>query len=224
MRSEFGVVMTIVERPDQVEWAVQRLRIVYPKVPFTIISDGLHQERYARIAEMYRGIYQQGEKLKIPVRGAEWWQRTFLAGLAMETQHVIKIDPDTSFNRTIASWPDFDCFGTVACRGSNREHVQGGVQGFQRSAIEKIVASGICLKPEFRDVEYWAWDRSSVPLLKRTKYLSTDQTLRRILLELKLQWGSWSEVRSLFGHAPQNPQKYAISHAHKWISLAERLT
>lgn len=49
------MVMTVVERPEQVEWAVQHLRTMGPEVPFTLISDGRHEERYARIAEAYGG-------------------------------------------------------------------------------------------------------------------------------------------------------------------------
>lgn len=222
--AEFGIVMVVVERPDQVEWALQRLRAVYPAVPFTLISDGQHQPRYERIAEVYGGSYQRGEKLKRPEHGAKWWQRTFEAGLALETPYVLKIDPDTSFNRPITSWPAFDCFGTVIWPDTDREHVQGGVQGFRRSAVERIVASGICLRPEFREVESWAWDASQIAEWKRDGYLSTDQTLRRILLALEISWGPWPDVISWYLHTPPDAARHAISHAHKWMQLHERRT
>ncbi len=186
--------MTVVERPEQVEWAIQNLRAVEPEVPFTLISDGKDEALYARIAEVYGGRYVLGEKLKTPMRGAEWWERTFQAGLAMGTEYILKVDPDTRFNRAIAEWPEWDCFGTVACAGSEREHVQGGVQGFRRSAVEQIVTSGICRDERFLEVAFWAWDKGMVGEWIRTGYLSTDQTLRVILLELGIQWGGWSEV------------------------------
>lgn len=223
-KPEFGVVMTIVERPDQVEWAIQRLRANHADAPFTLISDGRHEERYARIAEVYGGEYVKGEKLKTPERGAEWWQRTLEAGLAFGTPYFLKMDPDASFNRPIAQWPEFDCFGTVNCLGSDREHVQGGVQGFRRTAAEKIVGSGICLRPEFREVEYWAWDKAAIPGWKKARYLSTDMTLRRILIESGIQWGDWPEVKSWFDSKPPDYAKYAVSHAHKWMELEERKT
>ena len=156
----------------------------------------------------------------MPERGAEWWERTFKAGLALGTEYILKVDPDTRFNRPIASWPEFDCFGTVTCLGSDREHVQGGVQGFRRGAVERIVASGLCLNPRFREVAFWAWDPGMVREWTRTGYLSTDQTLRVLLLELGLTWGDWPEVVSWFGAAPQDWANYAISHAHKWQKLA----
>ena len=222
--ADFGVVMVVVERPDQVEWSIQRLRVVYPMVPITLISDGQHQPRYERIAEVYGGRYQRGEKLKRPERGAEWWQRTFEAGLEFGTPYVLKVDPDTRFNRPIASWPEFECFGTVIDAGTSREHIQGGVQGFRRTAVERIVASGICLRPEFRDVAFWSWDPASTEEWRRGGYLSTDQTLRRILLELDLAWGSWPEVISSFLATPPDADGYAISHAHKWMQLQDRRT
>ena len=122
--------MTVVERPEQVEWAIQHLREGAPDVPFTLISDGKDDERYGRIASVYGGRYIRGEKLKVPSCGAEWWQRTLEVGLELGTEFVLKVDPDTRFNRAIEQWPEWDCFGTVACRGSNREHVQGGCRVF----------------------------------------------------------------------------------------------
>jgi len=221
---QFGVVMTIVERPDQVEWAVQRLRRIYESVPLTLISDGDDNPRYPMIADAYGGTYQRGKRLKTPKHGAKWWERVFRAGLTQETPFVLKIDPDTSFNRPIRHWPEFDCFGTVTCRGSGQEHIQGGIQGFRRSAIEKIVASGICLRREFQDVAYWAWDSLFVPKWREQQYLSTDQLLRRVLLETSLSWGDWSEVRSWWMSAPSDPERFAITHAHKWMALSHRLT
>lgn len=216
VKPEFGVVMTVVERPEQVEWAVQRLRAVHRDAPFILISDGHHEDRYEKIAEAYGGDYQRGERLKIPERGAEWWQRAFEAGLALGTPHVLKVDPDTGFNRPIASWPEFDCFGTVACRGSDREHVQGGVQGFRRSAVERIAASGFCRDARFHEVAFWAWDKAQVQNWTKARYLSTDQTLRVILMELGLTWGSWAEVKSWFNATPPDWANFAISHSHKW--------
>ena len=212
---DFGVVMTVVEPPAQVEWAVRRLRAVSPEAPLVLISDGVHDERYDGIATHYGGRYERGEKLKTPERGAEWWQRTFSAGRALGTRYVLKVDADASFNRPIRWWPDYDCFGTVAWGGSDREHVQGGAQGFSRAAVERILDSRICLRAEFRQVDYWSWDAGATGHWEREKYLSTDQTLRRILMELGMRWGEWPEVKSWYLHTPPDAADFAISHAHK---------
>lgn len=98
------------------------------------------------------------------------------------------------------------------------------MQGFRRSAVKKILASGICLRPEFREVEYWAWDPAAISGWKKARYLSTDMTLRRILIELGIQWGEWQEVKSWFESKPPDFAKYAISHARKWVELEERRT
>lgn len=69
-------------------------------------------------------------------------------------------------------------------------------------------------------MESWAWDASQIAEWKRDGYLSTDQTLRCILLELGIPWGAWPDVISWYLHTPA--ERYAISHAHKWMQLRER--
>jgi hypothetical protein len=212
---DFCIVMTIVESPEKVAWALRHLRAVYPTVPTVLISDGVEEPRYAEIATQYQADYILGEKLKVLEKGGQWWQRAFEAGLAFGTRHILKVDPDTRFNRPILHWPDADCFGTISGKGQNWEHIQGGVQGFSRSAAETMANSGRCLCPSYCAVETWAWGEKEREEMKRDNYLSTDRVLMRLLREHGLRWENWPEVMSLWERAPENAEHYAISHAHK---------
>lgn len=213
--ADVGVVMTVVEPPEKVAWALRHLRAVYPDAPAAVISDGVDNAGYAEVAMRYGADYIRGERLKVIDAGARWWQRAFEAGLALGTRHILKVDPDTRFNRPARYWPEEDCFGYHLGPGMIGEHLQGGVQGFQRSAVGRIVESGICLRDEFKKVAYWTFHEGEGEGFERDGYLSTDRLLMRILNELKMSRTYWTEVVSHWGPAPADAERYAISHAHK---------
>ncbi len=212
--ADVGVVMTVVEPPEKVAWALRHLRAVYPNAPAVVISDGVDYG-YAEVTAKYGATYISGERLKVLDAGARWWQRAFEEGLALGTRHILKVDPDTRFNRPARHWPKEDCFGFHIGPGMVGEHIQGGVQGFQRSAVERIVKSGICLRDEFKKVAYWAFTAGEGECFERDGYLSTDRLLMRILKELGMSRTHWHEIVSHWGPAPADAERYAISHWHK---------
>jgi hypothetical protein len=213
--ADVGVVMTVVEPPEKVAWALRHLRSVYPAAPVAVISDGVDDAGYAAACAVYGARYIRGERLKITAAGGLWWQRTFEAALVMGTRYVLKVDPDTRFNRPVRVWPAADCFGNHVGLGEIGEHIQGGVQGFQRSAVERMIASGICLREELRDVGAWAFTEGERVYFERENYLSTDRVLVRVLKDLGMSLEHWREIVSNWGPAPADAERYAISHAHK---------
>jgi GR25 family glycosyltransferase involved in LPS biosynthesis len=213
--ADVGVVMAVVEPPEKVAWALRHLRAVYPTAPVAVISDGVDNEGYAPVCAQYGAVYVRGERLKVPAAGGRWWQRTLEAGLGMGTRYVLKVDPDTRFNRPVRSWPAADCFGNLLGEGKRGELIQGGIQGFQRSAVERIVTSGICLREEFRDVQSWAFTDKERAKFERENYLSTDRVLIRVLKDLGMSREHWHEVVSPWGPAPADAERFAISHWHK---------
>jgi hypothetical protein len=173
-------------------------------------------DEYAVVSAKFGATYIRGERLKVIEAGALWWQRVFEAGLSLGTRHILKVDPDTRFNRPARDWPTEDCFGHHIGRpGIVGEHIQGGVQGFQRIAVERIVNSGICKKADFKNVAYWAFTAGECTHFEKERYLSTDRLIMRILNELGMSRCHWREVVSNWGPAPADAERYAISHAHK---------
>src|SRR5688572_3646544 len=115
--NNFGVVMSIVERPKQVEWCLQQIRAIYPEIPIIVISDGYDNPEYPGVTDRYATKLIKGEKLKRASSGGAWWARTLLHGLSMGTEYLLKIDPDTKFQRPIVSWPTSDIAGTLLQKG-----------------------------------------------------------------------------------------------------------
>lgn len=212
----FTVLMTLVERPVQLAWCLHHLRVHYPTAPAIIISDGDGYEEYPEICSRYGASFVKGERLKRALHGGRWWQRVLEAGYSTGTDYLLKIDPDTKVQRKWEQWPSYDISGTVAGRGTNAEHIQGGVQLFSRNAVQKILDSKFFSDERLKDPATYAWNTDLLNHARRTNYLCSDAMLRAAKIALGLRWGTWSEALSMWKSLPNDHQRFAITHPHKW--------
>ena len=220
-KPNFAVIMTLVERPMQLKWCLHHLRLVYPAVEVVVISDGTGYPEYSDICAKYRARFVKGDRLKRAECGGRWWLRTLTHGLTLGTEYLVKIDPDTKFQREIAFWPTWDIFGTLSGRGTKWEHIQGGVQGFSRSTIVRLMESEFFNDHALCDPATYVWSEALLLHAKKKNYLCTDAMLQYAKKRLKLTWGDWSEASSRWRGLPANVAKYAVTHPHKWQSLTE---
>ncbi len=212
----FGVVMTVVERPAQLRWCLQHLRQVYPTIPVEIISDGAGHPEYSTVCEEYSAHFTQGERLKRASQGGGWWHRTIKHAAKTCADFVMKVDPDTKFQRPIRAWPLWDIAGTVSGFRSGYEHVQGGAQLISRKAIRGLIASRIFEAPELCDPSVYAWDNHLRDCAIAKDYLCTDAMLKHAIQRIGLTWGNWPEVESNWKWLPREHEHYAVTHPHKW--------
>ena len=219
----FSVVMTLVERPVQLEWCLHHLRLIYPDIVVTVISDGNGYPEYPGICAEYHAQFVKGEKLKRAACGGRWWLRTLTHGLETGTDYMIKIDPDTKFQRRIGVWPSHDIFGTLTGRGKHWEHIQGGVQGFARSTVVRLIETEYFADSALCDPATYAWSSTLLEHARKSNYLCTDAMLRSAKRALKLSWGDWTEVCSRWRGLPADKSRYAITHPHKWQSSVRTL-
>jgi hypothetical protein len=90
------------------------------------------------------------EHLKTADKAGRWTERYLKAFLATDADVLIKVDPDTAVNGTVASFPEADVFG----QRYMGQHVQGGAMGYSRAAAQKIVDSGLLLRAKYTLLEY----------------------------------------------------------------------
>lgn len=223
LQDNFNVVITLVERPMQLKWCLHHLRLIYPNVIVTVISDGKGYPDYPAICTDYRAHFIKGEKLKKASSGGRWWLRMLTHGLATGTDYVLKIDPDTKFQRKIRHWPSYDIFGTLVGSGTKWEHIQGGVQGFSCSAVTRLIQSKYFSNSALRDPITYTWSDTLLEYARRSNYLCTDAMLRAAKKSLAMTWGDWPEICSKWRNLPTEKNKYAITHPHKWQSFSEPL-
>lgn len=208
--------MTVVERPAQVAWCLHHLRTVYPDIPVTVLSDGTGYPQYPAISSQYGARFLKGDRLKRASKGGQWWERTLSSAWETGADFVLKIDPDTKFQRPIQVWPETDIAGTLTGARQRFEHIQGGVQLFRRRAIERLLESKYFQREELYRSEYYAWGKDLLNHARRTDYLCTDAMLKKAKADMGLTWGPWSEVCSKWKSLPARHQHFAVTHPHKW--------
>jgi hypothetical protein len=214
-RLAFGVTVYR-EPPTQLDDCLARVRAVYERESVFVISDGNDDRGYRECCRRHRAGYYPGERLKVATCGAQWWQRFFEIALARPADFVFKMDADTWLHRPFAGFPKWDVFGTV-----DRDfEIQGGMQGFRRSTVQKIVTSGICLDPVYKDPARWGPPRT-VKYTQSTGQISSDHSLAHIVRRLGLTWGDWAEVDCQWRKSREFRDGVAASHPHKeWNRLA----
>jgi hypothetical protein len=199
------------EALKQLDWCLGHLRAAYPSVPVFVIDDGGRNPGYADVCTSHGCDYHRGERLKAVRHGCRWWQRFFTTALRYDWHYCFKMDPDTRLHRPFRCMPEnLDVFGTV-----EREcDVQGGLQGFRRECVRRVVDSGVCLDPVYADVAAWgtAMTRNYT---RNTGQISTDHSLAHIVRRLKLTWGAWDEVDCQWRKTRPFRDGVAATHPHK---------
>lgn len=168
-----------------------------------------------------RARFVQSTPMKNHACGARWWDRVFQEGLKEQGELIFKIDPDTHVVRQLKIIPAADCFGTLLGKGHVQEHIQGGCQGFWRSAVERIVASKVLLDDAYKDWRTWAFGGGTCDCDfgsgNWAGYLSTDRINMHVLRRLHMTWDNHPDMACYFllNELPEHLKNYAITHPHK---------
>jgi hypothetical protein len=128
-------------------------------------------------------------RLKLPQFSGQWTERWMKAALATNADIIIKIDPDTRAYNAVTTFPTTDIFGQIAQNGiygGLKGVIHGAAIGFQRAAVEKIVASGL-----LSDKKYTVKPYTTTRGLTETISLQ-DPIVHDVATRLGLTMGAWA--------------------------------
>ena len=202
---------------------VADIRALYPESRLVCIADG-QVDNLALIQECDRQsvrLIQTSRRLKLPEFGGLWLERLFSHAIEhTDSPHIIRTEGDTKFWRRFSTFPDTDLGGTLSHRYSF-DFVRGGCIALQRTAIIKILASGLLRDPEYcknSDYSYQRYGqyRYSNEPIDLALIALTDLILGSVANRLHLSLSEWGEVniqfRDLEKLIDSNP--YAATHPH----------
>lgn len=201
------------EGGEQLRWFLGNLRRAYPSMPVFVISDGHDDPSYSHVCNDFGADYIAGNCLKRLSCGALWWDRFFRHIQAYPFEFAFKVDPDTKIIRPFRRFPPFDIFGTKEGR-----NIQGGIQGFSRSAVNKIIERDLCRSSRYQDVVRWTRADATQKVreyIDATGRTSTDFLLMDIARRLGLACGNWLEVDSQWKRNRPFRSDVAATHPHK---------
>lgn len=197
---------------------VEQIREHHPGSQVIVISDG-NWDGVDDLWDLPDLIV--GDRIKNqPSMAGAWIERYMKAFLERSTaKYLIRVDADTILHRPIAFIPDTDHFGHIAVN-SHPPFVNQAGCGYTRSAIKRILNSGLLTMPEYGQPPYlyqrfgitkrWEWEEPSNEL-----FIYGDRILQSINYRLGLSVGGWSECLVNFREIPGNPDKrWALTHPH----------
>jgi hypothetical protein len=127
-------------------------------------------------------------RLKLPQFSGQWTERWMKGALATPADIIVKIDPDTRAYNAVATFPTTDIFGQIAKNGvyyNLKGVIHGAAIGFKRSAVEKIVESGLLTSVKYT-VKPYVTSRDSTETISLQ-----DPIVHDIALQLGLTMGAW---------------------------------
>lgn len=150
-------------------------------------------------------------RIKLPQFAGAWTERWMKAALETAADIIVKVDPDTRAYVRATEFPKEDIFGQVSDPGTYW-HIEGVIFGaaigFQRSAVEKIVASGL-LNDKKYTVHPYLFDRE-----EDTTVSLQDPIVHDIGLRLQLSSGKWTglQMHTRWGDPVRDAEKYTFVH------------
>jgi len=181
------------EQKVAIQESVDLIYRAYPTASIVLIADRIRSDLMDINAR-----FVQSTPMKNQASGALWWDRLFREGLKEQGELIFKIDPDAHVNRPLKVIPAADCFGTLLGKNHIQEHIQGGCQGFWRSAAERIFNSQVLLDDAYKDWHTWAFggghaDTDFGPT-GWADYLSTDRINMHVLKRLNMTWDNHPDM------------------------------
>lgn len=186
------------------------VRAQYGDQPIFVISDGIQNLDYPKVCAEHGAEYILGERLKVLDSGGAWWHRLFRKAASYPFDYFFKIDPDTRIHRRFKFFPEWELFGS-----KDSVNIQGGIQGFRRSAVDKIIRSRLLDSPALKNPETWARNDVTKAYVRKTGQISTDFVLMYIIHQLGMTWGDWKEVDSQWHLDRPFRNDVAATHPHK---------
>jgi hypothetical protein len=150
-------------------------------------------------------------RLKLPQFAGAWTERWMKATLATNADIIIKIDPDTRAYNAVTTFPTTDIFGQIAENGiywNVKGVIHGAAIGFQRSAIQKIVDSGLLLDKKYTTKPYlYSRDMTEAISLQ-------DPIVHDVALRLGLTMGAWAGLQLFTKWQQPTVDKSTATFAH----------
>lgn len=213
MAANLGFVLNVF--PEHDEELAQRLIVQlmanFPGAPISVITDG----KLANSAAFQKDIiaYHEGVPLKQRRTGGLWTQRMLQQGLGLDTEYVVKLDPDSYIHRPFAVLPEGDLAGERKLTPWGTPYIRGGCIVFKRDAIRTMLDSNYLLDPLYTRADLYCYrhyaDNRLVAL--------TDYIIGSVAERCELSVEDWHEVSGgIYGTwdlVPDNPNdQWAITH------------
>lgn len=183
---------------DNAEKSAAAVTAIYPSASVIMIDD-------------------ETTKLKLPPNAGQWTQRWMTQALATDADILFKIDPDTRALVAATSFPTADVFGQQSTLGTYYPKspvtiICGGCIGFQKTAVEKILESGLLLNEKYNVAPYaYAERRYGTP---RQTVILNDPIMDDVILQLGLTKAVWAGLDLMMSWEPARPFKPNSTFVH----------
>jgi len=198
----FGFIIVIYDEPQkQIDACVRSVRNVYPDKQIILISDGGPD---IIIPDGCRFI--RGEHLKELRFGGAWVHRLCEVGLTLNTDKVIKIDPDTRVVRPFREMPDADYFGELM--GNNKigvNIIRGGCKGYSSRVLRQAFVEKWFLDSVFVNNDIFSYKKRG-----RSNALSEDQATAWGFFKHGVSFTCWPEIMNENFNIPRFATKHRV--------------
>jgi len=196
----FGFLIPVFNEPQkQIDACVLSVRKAYPDIQITLISDGGPD-----IIVPTGCGYVKGQHLKELEFGGAWVHRLCEVGLTLNTDKIIKIDPDTRILRPFYEIPDADYFGELMKNRKIKINlVRGGCKGYSKQVMQRAFT------------EKWFQDECFIsPIFAYNKMhrnmLSEDQVTAWGMFKHGIEFTSWPEIMNEDIDDPRYSTKHRV--------------
>ncbi|MEM7583403.1 MAG: hypothetical protein AAF560_08495 [Acidobacteriota bacterium] len=225
--AELAFVVATYRQTELLERCLGDLRRFYPRATLLVVADGDPDPRLEPICARAAGTLLRGERLKLPGLGGAYWQRMAQAFADTGCEYLVKVDPDSRFERRFRYLSRAGFFGTVIGRDTPYHHVQGGCQVLRRRTVLRWLASGLLDDPVYRDVDGWCeagpLRQRLLDYQQRSGVLAVDHMLFDMMRRLGVRAVPWHEVACWWPRPPLCPRGlFAITHPHPLAAAEPR--
>lgn len=159
-------------------------------------------------------INDSDTKLKLPPNAGLWTEHWMTSALVTGADIVVKLDPDTRA-LNVATFPTTDVFGQTAADGAYSKNstgiICGACIGFQKAAVEKIVASGLLKDTKYNAKPYVVTERRYGT---RFPVILNDPIVADVIKQLNLTTGSWAGLHLQMSWEPATKIPTGTTFAH----------
>lgn len=150
-------------------------------------------------------LIEDNPRIKVMEHGGEWTQRWLERALHINSDVIIKVDPDIKVTRAAASFPTADVFGSILTRLDGSTQCHGGTFGVSRVAAQKIVDSKLLLDEKYKTPTYtYVWKGETVSY--------QDKIFADVCARLGIKMERWNEVWMRHHQSPYDDSQHAFIH------------
>lgn len=213
------IVMNVFDEPDaQLQWCISNIRKHYKaaKVKVFFQGDAIANQFLSK----HRVEHCQTERLYLLKHGGKVVEVFLTEFVETNCRYLLKVDPDTMFNRRISKLPTSAClFGTVQVSDKTQRlfSIQGGCIGINRIAAKSILESGVLRREDFSSNKP-PWSCASVVQRRVDNGLvSIDWMMGFAIAECGIPMARHPEISSEWRKPVSDCSDFAVSHPHKIV-------